>query len=399
MKILTFTTLFPNQQMPNLGVFIKHRTQGLLQLGNEVKVVAPVPYFPSWSWLQGFRHWYTFAKIPRQEMIQDLITFHPQYFLTPKIGMSWYGIFMYWSVLRKIEEIRKTFKFDVIDAHYVYPDGLAAVWLGEYFQVPVVLSARGSDIHQYVKYYLIRKWLQYIVLRTQSMIAVGQNLLDTMVEIGASKDKMHLIPNGIDPAMFYWQDQQATRKKLGLDSRSKIVVSVGALVPRKNFHCLLEAMAQLKHGEKLYIIGKGQLRDQLQQRIQTLKLQERVFLLGSLPQAQIQDWYCAADLFCFASLYEGSPNVVYEALGCGTPVVASKLPGTEIAINGPHKGILVDPITSQNFAKAIDEALWQQHYDRQAISKEAHQRTWATVAQEVQEVLTKAIAEFQKPSR
>src|SRR6516164_1671699 len=160
MKILVFTSLYPNQVWPNHGIFIKERMARFAKRdGCEIKVVAPVPYFPAininWRW--------KFSQVARREMRDGIEVYHPRYFLTPKVGMALYGWLMFFSVLPVVQKLRKDFKFDLIDAHYVYPDGFAAVQLGRLFKRPVVVSARGSDVNLYRTFPLIRKLLQYVL--------------------------------------------------------------------------------------------------------------------------------------------------------------------------------------------------------------------------------------------
>src|SRR5262245_4414123 len=141
MKVLTFTSLYPNNIWPTHGVFIKERMTYFSALKEcEVKVVAPVPYFPALR----INHRWRFSQVCRQEIRDELEVFHPRYLITPKIGMSLYGWLMFFSVLSTVKKVQRNFAFDLIDAHYVYPDGFAAVLLGRLLRKPIVVSARGS---------------------------------------------------------------------------------------------------------------------------------------------------------------------------------------------------------------------------------------------------------------
>src|SRR5215510_5748560 len=127
-KVLVCTSLYPNSIWPHHGVFVKERMTQFARLeGCNVKVVAPVPYFPP---VKITPRWH-FSQIPRCESIEGITVYHPRYFMTPKVGMSFYGLTMFLSVLRTVAKIQQDFSFDLIDAHYVYPDGFAAVLLGQ----------------------------------------------------------------------------------------------------------------------------------------------------------------------------------------------------------------------------------------------------------------------------
>ncbi len=395
MKILTFTSLFPNSQHPNHGIFLQHRTKALMKCGHDIRVVAPIPYFPKLQYLKIFPYWHSFTKIPEKENIDGLLTYHPIYFNPPKIGMTFYGLWMYHAVVSLVENIYKEFPFEIIDAHYLYPDGLAAVWLAKKFKVPIVLSARGTDAHKFPKLWTIRPWIKYILKNCQHFISVSENLKQDMIKVENSlKEKIKLIPNGIDTNLFYYDSQIEARKRLQLDLRSKIILAVGGLIPRKNPDVLLDSLHFLSQNEQVYFIGKGELENHIKERIKNENLEKRVFMLGALAQHQIRDWYQAADVLCLPSKKEGSPNVVYEAQGCGTPVIASNLEGTQEVINSSEKGILVDPITPENLASALHNALWEQNYNRSKISQQAHLRTWGTVGQEVSNLLINVLKNY-----
>lgn len=161
--------------------------------------IAPVPYFPPVR--MGWRS--SFSQIVRQEMIEGIEVYHPRYFMTPKVGMSLYGLMMFLSVLPIVKKIKNTFDFDMIDAHYVYPDGFAAVLLGHVFRKPVVVSARGTDIYLYKEFPLIRKLLRYTLLKADRVISVCQALKEEMAKLGIPRNKISVVPNGVDPNKFY----------------------------------------------------------------------------------------------------------------------------------------------------------------------------------------------------
>src|SRR3989338_3235025 len=148
MKILVFTTLFPNKQMPQHGLFVKARVD-VLARDHEIRVVAPVPYFPKWNIN---KKWFQFSQIPRQEVIDGITVYHPRYFITPKIGRSFYAFFMFLSLFPFVKRLRREFDFDLIDAHFIYPDGVAAGLISKVLKRKVVLTPRGTDINWYPEF-------------------------------------------------------------------------------------------------------------------------------------------------------------------------------------------------------------------------------------------------------
>lgn len=145
-RLLTFSTLYPNAARPNHGVFVENRLRQLLASGEAVStVLAPIPYFPSSA--PCFGEWARYAAAPAAETRNGIEVLHPRYLAIPKIGMSVAPFLLYRAMIPVLRRLLASGRrFDAIDAHYFYPDGVAAVWLGRYFRLPVVVTARGSDV-------------------------------------------------------------------------------------------------------------------------------------------------------------------------------------------------------------------------------------------------------------
>ena len=134
MKILTFSSLYPNRAQPHHGVFVENRLRHLVAEGSvEARVIAPVPWFPFTA--ERFGAYAGFVKAPREDTRFGLEILYPRYPVIPKIGMSATPFLMYRMVRAVVERVRRDgFDFDLIDAHYFYPDGVAAVMLARHFQ-------------------------------------------------------------------------------------------------------------------------------------------------------------------------------------------------------------------------------------------------------------------------
>ncbi len=352
--------------------------------GCECKVIAPIPYFPpiNISWRRKY------SEIIRREVREGLDVYHPRYFMTPKVGMSLYGLKIFLSVLPTVKKMQKTFNFDIVDAHYVYPDGLAAVLLGHYFKKPVVVSARGSDINQYMMFPIIKSLLNYTLKHSERVIAVCQALKEVIVNLGAPSEKIAVIPNGVDTDKFFPYSKEEARRRLNLSPDKKILLSVGGLIPRKGFDLLMKAFKILFEEYKrkdldLVIIGEGPLRNELEEMIYSLNLSKNTYLVGSVPHRNLYLWFNSADIFCLTSHREGWPNVIMESIACGTPVVATSVWGTpEIISNGI--GVLAEK-NEHDIARRISMAL-ENEWDREEIVNYARNHTWDKVAQSVYEV-------------
>src|SRR5580658_1596468 len=297
MRVLTFSSLLPNASEPLLGVFVQQRMAHFAQRkGNSVTVVAPVAYFPSWL---PFSRWANKRRIPAHENIRGLEVYHPRYPLLPKVSMPFQGYSMFAASMSVVRRLHREKAFDCIDAHYVYPDGFAAVKLGKRLGLPVIVSARGTDMNLFPSFRLIRPMIHWTLENATGTIGVCEALREAMVAMGALESHSTTIGNGIDLDRFSPVDQQDARRKLGIPVDSEVVVSVGALIPRKGYQFLIPALDQIssKHPKlRLYIIGEGESRSQLSAMVRAKNLQDRVFLVGSKPNEELRNWYSAANI-------------------------------------------------------------------------------------------------------
>lgn len=382
MKVLVYTTLFPNHLHPNNAIFIKQRMFHFAKLKDcEIKVVAPIPYCPPWPFLG---KWYQNFQIKKYEVMDGIEVFHPRYPLIPKVSMPLHGLSLFLSSLKLLKKINQTFPFDLIDGHYIYPDGFAAILLGKALKKPVVLSARGSDINQFTGFKSIKPMLRYALSHAEHVISVCDALKQEMVALGINDDKISVIPNGVDTKQFYPVDKNEARKKLSLPHNKKIILSVGSLIPRKGFHVILDALPKLvkTHSDiHLYIVGEGAYRSSLEQQLKNLDLKQYVTLVGERPNSELKIWYSAADVFCLASSREGWANVIMESLACGTPVVATNVWGAPEILTSTNIGILSDRIPEALYG-ALKTAL-ETTWDRKRIRNHVKDRNWFTVAEEV----------------
>lgn len=390
MKVIVFTSLFPNEVQPDHAIFIKNRMEAVQRTqGVEVKVVAPVPYFPKFPFSCSlFSRWRVFSDIPKNEWIGNLEVWHPRYLVIPKIGMSIHGLFMFLGSYLSVRKIYKEYQFDIIDGHYIYPDGLAAVLLGKLFKVPVVLSARGTDINLYPQIPLIGIIIRYVLKRAEKAIAVCADLKKIMVSLGIESDKIKVISNGINPQQFYFIDKKTSRRLVNIKEGGKILLSVGSLIERKGHHILIDALGRLHAEGKLhwttYILGQGEWYGKLVTMIREKNLADKVVLCGQVANTRLVYWYNAADLFFLGSSREGWPNVVSESLACGTPVIATPANGIPEIIASHEYGVVLKERTTQHFYEEIPKA-FERSWNFEKIYAYGRSRTWDTVAEEVKE--------------
>jgi glycosyltransferase involved in cell wall biosynthesis len=181
-------------------------------------------------------------------------------------------------------------------------------------------------------------------------VGVSSALRDRLIELGADPARAVVLRNGVDTAAFHPVDRDAARAALGLTRPT--LVSVGGLIERKRHHLTIDAMRHLP-GFSLLIVGEGPERARLQARIDSLGLSARVRLLGPLPHADLPRFYGAADAMVLASSREGWANVLLESMACGTPVVASNIPGNPEVVREPAAGLVVENNTPAGIAAGV----------------------------------------------
>lgn len=372
MKILTFTTLYPNAIKPHHGVFVETRLRYLVASGAvQSLVVAPVPWFPSSH--AGFGRYGVNARVERREERFGLTVLHPRYPLLPKIGMTLAPFFLAGAMLPVLKKIiAEGYDFDLIDAHYFYPDGVAAVMLARYFGKPVVITARGTDINLIPDYRLPRKMILWAAHRASGIITVCRALKEALVEMGVREEKIMPLRNGVDLQRFSPVDRADGRSRLGLTR--KTLLSVGHLIERKGHHIAIAALAELPEVD-LLIAGDGEEKASLETLAASLGLADRVRFLGAIGQEQLRNYYGAVDALVLASSREGWANVLLESMACGTPVIATNVWGTPEVVAAPEAGVLMEERNPQALARAA-RCLFANYPDHDATRRYAERFGW-----------------------
>jgi glycosyltransferase involved in cell wall biosynthesis len=372
LRLLTFSTLFPDSARPNHGIFVENRLRHLVSGGAvQSTVLAPTPWFPFRA--ERFGAWARMARVPAFETRHGLAVHHPRYPVIPRIGMSAAPLLLYLAARRALTRlIEAGLAFDAIDAHYVYPDGVAAIWLGRHFAKPVAITARGSDITQLPDHAIPRRLIRAALRRADALIGVSAPLCADMIALGADPARVTHLRNGVDTTAFHPVDRAAARAALGLTGPT--IVSVGGLIERKGHDRSIAAMAELP-GMALLIAGEGPERPRLAAQIAALGLQNRVRLLGPLPHTGLCDLYGAADAMLLASSREGWANVLLESMACGTPVVASNIPGNPEVVAVPEAGVIAAENTPAGLAAGI-RRLFAAPPDRAATRAYAERFGW-----------------------
>lgn len=372
MKLLTFSTLYPSAARPAHGIFVETRLRHLLAGGGvESKVVAPVPWFP-------FRHprfgrYAAFAAAPREEQRHGIDVLHPRYLAIPGIGMSAAPFLLASGAFTAVRGLaRRGYDFGLIDAHYLYPDGVAAILLGKRLGKPVVITARGSDVNLLPRYRLPRRMIRWASRHAAAIVTVARALKDRLVELGVPAERIEVLRNGVDARQFGPVDRELWRRRLGFTRTT--LLSVGNLLPLKRHDLTIRSLHLLPEVE-LVIVGDGPERAALGALARDSGVHDRVRFAGALPQEELVHYYGSADVLVLASSREGWANVLLESMACGTPVVATSVGGTPEVVNAPEAGVLLEEGTPEALAAALRRLL-AAYPDRAATRRHAEEFSW-----------------------
>ncbi|WP_425407852.1 glycosyltransferase [Hyphococcus sp.] len=372
MRILLFSTLFPNAAMPAHGVFVANRLEAYRKKYNaEIKVVAPVPWFP-------FRHrafgaYADWARVPAREQRGDVEVLHPRYLVPPKTAMRFGSASLMRCLRKTVRHLNESgWDFDFIDAHYFYPDGVAAAQIAREFQKPLAITARGTDVNLIPEFPGPRRAIVNAAIQADAVITVAAALKDALVNIGAPSAKITVLRNGVDLELFHETDRQTARRALGLEGL--VLASVGHLIERKGHDLVIKALPELP-GATLMIVGEGPARAALQSLAREIGVFDRVKFLGQAPHEELPEIYSAADILVLASSREGWPNVLLEAMACGAPCVATDVWGNREIITSPELGRLADNRSPENIAEAV-QSLSKNHPGRRAVRAYAEKYSW-----------------------
>lgn len=378
-RLAVFSMLYPSDLQPGAGNFVRERMTRVAR-HLPVTVVAPVPWFPFQGlirrWRPGFR-----PQPARYEVRDGLEVFRPRVLSIPAIGKSLDGLFMALGSLATLRRLKARGQVEIIDAHFAYPDGVAATLLGGWLKLPVTITLRGTEPRM-SRRRLLRWQILTAVRRAHQVFAVAQALQDHVIGLGAKPGKFQVVGNGVDTDRFYPEPQAQAREALGLPAQAPILVSVGALVERKGFHRVMEALPGLRRrfpGLRYLIVGgpgpEGDMEAELKEQVCQLALEGVVHFLGPWGHDQLRTPLSAADAFVLATRNEGWANVFLEAMACGLPVVTTDVGGNREVVAHEGLGRIVPFGDQAALTEALAETL-SQSWDRDQIVVHARANGW-----------------------
>lgn len=392
MNILTTTLCYPTPARPDQGIFIQRRAEALARCpGVSLSVVSPQPWCPL---LRRSEH-----ISPQNE---PLPATYPRLVSVPMIGWATDGVAYARTLLRALEQQKQAGlpPVDLIDAHFVYPDGVGAWLAGRRLGIPVSVTVRGKIV-RLSRRALRRMQIAAMLCGVDARIAVSRSLAGWVHKVGGGDLRVDVVSNGIRPDVYRLVDRQWARVALGWHQPAKYVLAVGHLQRLKGFDRLVAVLPALREelGDvRLVLVGSRRGEWWFARKV--LRLIERcnrqagtpcIRFVGPVVSEQLNLLYNAADVVVNSSRIEGWNNAMSEALAAGTPVVATDVGGNPEQIRSAELGMIVRDGDLDALASALRSALVRP-WNRARIASWGGARTWAQVAAEVYAIFDRVVA-------
>lgn len=383
MRLLTFTNLYPTDDEAGRGVFVEERLRHLVATGQvsaDVLALRPAPTV-------------LLNRRKRALLVQHRhgIAVNIQPVPTLPLLTNWMDPWLWARAAERRARELLSFGADsdvILDGHFLYPDGVGAVLLARRLGLPVVISARGSDVNVKCQSQVMRAWVRWAAAHSSALITVSRALAEKLNRLDIRAPILEVVPNGVDLTLFRPFDREPGLR--AADGTKRVIASVGHLVPGKGHDIVIGAIASLPD-VTLLIVGSGPERARLQQQALRLGVASRVRFLGAVPHEQMPEIYNQADALALASANEGMPNVVLESLACGTRVVATDVGGVGEVMNSPSAGLLVQERSSEAFRDAIAR-VFRLDISMEQTRRFAQRFAWGAVVNEQLSVYRRVLA-------
>lgn len=367
MRICILTHTFPRFKKDVVAPFMDGVASGISENNNDVFVLTPysngfdntikrkyklVTYkyiYPNFLHKIGYS----------QTLENDMKVKSIMYLLSP--------FFYIFGVVNTVLLVKKE-KIDLINAHWILPNGFIAAIASKLTGVPVVSTLPGSDVYMANKNIIFR-WMAQIAVNTSVTVTSNSpQLFEDLSKIGNIKKNFKTIIYGVDPKKFI---PNAT-KKLVLKRQYKIpldhivVLGVGRLVEKKGFTYLIKAAAKIlktNNNVTFVVVGDGDQRDELENLINKLRINENFKLIGRIDYANLVHYYNLGDIFILPSIRDKTGNLddqsvaLVEAMGCGKPVVTTNFSGYQMVVMNGENGYLVPEKNEIKIAEALNKLI------------------------------------------
>ncbi len=387
--VVTLSSLFPHAGEPAAGIFIRERMFRVAQ-NLPLTVVAPRPWFPGQSLIRRVRPNWRPPAVSRERM-QGIEVLRPRFLAAPGVLRLLDAASLARAALPVLRGLRQAGRLDVLDAHFAWPDGVAAAWLGQRLGVPVCVTLRGTEV-PLARQAGRRTRMVRALGQVDCVLSVAAALLEHVRALGACPRREEVVGNGVDIERFRPMNRTEARRRLGLSADARVLISVGGLCERKGFHRVLDILPDLiaRDPRLHYLIaggasGEGDWGPRLRTQAEALGISEHVHFLGRIASDELRWPLSAADIFVLATRNEGWANVFLEAMACSLPVVTTDVGGNAEVLSDARLGHIVPFGDAQGLAATIEAAL-AAAWPRDFIRQHAEANAWETRVQRLVQI-------------
>lgn len=389
--------------------FMAGVSHGLVEAGNDVFVLTPyshkfnlkengtykvVTY--KYIWPQRLH------KLGYSEVLTNDMTLKPlMYLLSPL--MIFFGILSLWRLVRQE-------KIDVINAHWILPNGFIASVVSLLTGVPTVSTLPGSDVYMASKNVLYKKMAQFAASVSSIITSNSPQLLEDLrkiVKLPKVSSKFRIVIYGVDPEVFTLTKAfrvKQLRFRLKIPADNLIVLGVGRLVAKKGFENMIKAAPAVLQKNKnvtFVIVGSGDQEEYLKKLSVKSNLQNNIRFTGSVNYRDLKYYYNLCDVFVLPSVRDEQGNLddqsvaVVEAMSCGKPIVTTNFPGYRIVVKNGDNGFLtpergVSEI-SQSLTRLVSNKNLRIKMGKRSRERVLNEFSWGAIGEEYTRIFKRVV--------
>jgi teichuronic acid biosynthesis glycosyltransferase TuaC len=354
-RVLVIARTFPSPALPTLGIWAERMVTVSTAIA-EPTVVAPVPYAPPIPWSGYFSR---FRHVPHRRLTEGVEVHHPRVPAGPGYLLHSIDAVLAYPFLRRLaDRLHRDRPFDLIHAHFIYPDGVIAARLGQRYGIPVVTTEHAPWLPWFDDYPRVRRLVETALRSIHVVSAVSESHRRNLLEAVGPGFRTVVLPNVLDTRTFRLDEPH-------IEPDRNQILFVGVVRHVKGLDILVRALALLadrRPALRLQVVGapffRGYARDaqKVHELIASLRLTDRVRFTGQATPAEVARAMRSSAMLVVPSRREIFSAVTIEALGSGIPVIATRCGGPEEILT-PTTGRLVPTEDPLALAAGIEDVL------------------------------------------
>lgn len=398
MKVCLLSSSFPRFEGDFSGIFVYRLGEHLAQLGCEVVALVPheyaLPHQEKMGQINVYRFPYFFPRSLQRLSYGAGIATNIKHSQLARLQLPMYAL----SQLIALIWLKRWLQVDVINSHWIVPQGINTALLHKWVHLPHVCTIHAAGLFALERIVGGKRLARFVIQNSDHLFTVSSYIKNRLETLAEQKTNAEVLPMGI-------QVNQFATPVTFCPSAAPTLLFVGRLVEKKGVQYLIEAMPhvirEFPH-VKLVLVGDGPLLQKLNNQISKLNLKHHTQLLGRKSTEEMPAIYKQASIVVVPSIIdqsgetEGMPVVVLEALAAGKPVVGSDVSGIPDLVKDGVNGFLAKPKSPESLADCIKHALTRLssgELQKNAQATAAHY-DWKIVAEQYVQAFRRAIAGF-----